>query len=298
MAIKTEWVTDSFGHVYEGTSLYKGKTPFQSMEIFKSETFGTLLFLDGKIQISESDENRYHQYLVSAPLLAHPNPRSVCVIGGGDCFSLEEAVKFPSLKRIFMVEIDKGVVDFCRAHYPAIKACLKDPRVDIVYEDARAYLEREKESFDVLVVDLTEPHGPSKMLYTYEFYQLCARRLNQGGILSIHTDNYFLFPDSFATIRKTLGAVFKNIATARVDMPCFGMGWTYRLASKQPIDLKRMEKNLTAMQKRRGMDYLTPSLYNGKPTGEELRVLASHGRVSTDRAPYDKFEKLSKKVTK
>jgi spermidine synthase len=298
MAIKTEWVTNTFGHVYEGTSLYKGKTPFQSMEIFKSDTFGTLLFLDGKIQISEGDENRYHQYLVSAPLLAHANPKSVCVIGGGDCFSLEEAVKFPGLKRILMVEIDKGVVDFCRAHYPAIKTCLKDTRVDIVYEDARAYLERETESFDVLVVDLTEPHGPSKMLYTYEFYQLCARRLNQGGILSIHTDNYFLFPDSFATIRKTLGAVFKNIATARVDMPCFGMGWTYRLASGTPIDLKRMEKNLKAMQKKRRLDHLTPSLYDGEPTGEELRVLAGHGRVSTDRAPYDKFERLSKKVTK
>ncbi len=300
MAIKTEWVTDSFGHVYQGSSLYRGKTPFQSMEIFRSETFGTLLFLDGKIQISEGDENRYHQYLVSAPLLAHANPRSVCVIGGGDCFSLEEAVKFPSLKRILMVEIDKGVVDFCRAHYPAIKQCLKDPRVEIVYEDARAYLERETESFDVLVVDLTEPHGPSKMLYTYEFYQLCARRLNQGGILSIHTDNYFLFPDSFATIRKTLGAVFKNIATARVDMPCFGMGWTYRLASKSPIDLKRMERNLKARQRggKGRLDHLTPSLYHAQPTGEELRVLARHGRVSTDRAPYDKFEKLGRKVTR
>jgi len=88
MAIKTEWVTDTFGHVYEGKSLYKGKTPFQSMEIFQSQTFGTLLFLDGKIQISEGDENRYHQYLVSAPLLAHKAPKSVYIIGGGDCFSI------------------------------------------------------------------------------------------------------------------------------------------------------------------------------------------------------------------
>src|ERR1019366_770853 len=100
------------------------------------------------------------------------------------------------------------------------------------------------------------------------------------------------------TIRKTLGSVFKNIATARVDMPCFGMGWTYRMASKGPIDLKRMERNLNAMQKKRQLDHLTPSLYAGKPTGEELRVLAKHGRVSTDRAPYDKFERLEKKVTR
>lgn len=299
MAVKTEWVTNTFGHVYQGRSLFKGRTPFQKMEIFASKTFGTLLFLDGKIQISEGDENRYHQYLVSAPLLAHAKPKSVCIIGGGDCFSIEEAVKFPSLSRILMVEIDKGVVDFCRRHYPEIRRCLKDRRVDIVYEDARAYLEREKEKFDVLVVDLTEPHGPSKMLYTREFYRLCRSRLNKGGLLSIHTDNYFLFPESFATIRKTLGSVFPHIATARVDMPCFGMGWTYRLASPSRVDLGRMARSLKALQaKRRKLDHLTPSLYHGQPTGEELNVLARHGRVSTDKKPFDKFARLAKYVTR
>ena len=137
MSIKTEWTTNTFGHVYKGKSLFRGKTPFQSVEIFKNQTYGTLLFLDGKIQISQGDENRYHQYLVSAPLLAHSNPKSICIIGGGDCFAIEEAVKFKSLKRILMVEIDKGVVDFCRKNYPEIRKCLKDPRVEIVYEDAR-----------------------------------------------------------------------------------------------------------------------------------------------------------------
>src|ERR1035438_4793533 len=91
MPVKTEWTTNTFGHAYKGRSLYKGKTPFQTMEIFQNETFGTLLFLDGKIQISRGDENRYHQYLVSAPLLAHKDPQSICIIGGGDCFAIEEA---------------------------------------------------------------------------------------------------------------------------------------------------------------------------------------------------------------
>lgn len=298
-AMKTEWVTNDFGHVYRGTSLYKGKTPFQSMEIFKSGTFGTLLFLDGKIQISEGDENRYHQYLVTAPVLAHGKAKSVCIIGGGDCFAIEEAVKIKGLKRIFMVEIDKGVVDFCRKHYPAIRKALADPRVDIVYQDARKWLEDNDERFDVLIVDLTEPHGPSKMLYTHEFYRLCASRMTPGGLLSIHTDNYFLFPESFATIRKTLGSVFPHVATARVDMPCFGMGWTYRMASLKPINLKNMEAGKKAME-RAGvkLDHFTPSLYKGEPTGEEQNVLAKHGRVSTDKKPFDKFEKLQAYVTK
>ncbi|HEV2354901.1 MAG TPA: fused MFS/spermidine synthase [Puia sp.] len=299
MAFKTEWTTDTFGHIYKGRSLYKGKTPFQSMEIFKDKTFGTMLFLDGKIQISNGDENRYHQYLVSAPLLAHRDPRSICVIGGGDCFAIEEAVKFKSLKRILMVEIDKGVVDFCRKNYPVIDRCLKDKRVEIIYKDARKWLEDHPETFDVLIIDLTEPHGPSKMLYTQEFYRLCKRRLKAKGLIAIHTDNYYLFPDSFATIYKTFHSVFPNILTARVDMPCFGMGWTYRMASSSPISLKMMEANIKKLKKQGvSFDYFTPSTYLVEPTQEELKVLKTRGRLSTDKRPFDKFEKMEKYVTR
>jgi len=294
MSIKTEWVTNTFGHVYRGRTLHKGRTPFQSMEIVENKTFGTLLFLDGKIQISDGDENRYHQYLVSAPLLAHRNPKSMLIIGGGDCFAIEEAVKFKSLKRILMVELDRGVVEFCRKHYPEIKKCLKDPRVEIKYQDARKWVEDNKETFDVLIVDLTEPHGPSKMLYTREFYQLCRKRLNPGGILSNHTDNYYLFPESFSTIQKTLKSVFPHMATARVDMPCYGMGWTYRLASANPISIKRMEKGAKRMK----LDHFSPSLFEGKPTGEEVNALKKYGRISTDKRPFDKFDKMEKYVTR
>lgn len=299
MPVKTEWTTNTFGHVYKGRSLYKGKTPFQSMEIFRDGTFGTMLFLDGKIQISHGDENRYHQYLVSAPLLAHKNPESICIVGGGDCFAIEEAVKFKSLKRILMLEIDKGVVDFCRRNYPAIEKCLKDKRVQIIYKDARKRLETSRESFDVLVIDLTEPHGPSKMLYTQEFYRLCKQRLNLKGIISIHTDNYYLFPESFATIYKTFHSVFPNILTARVDMPCFGMGWTYRIASASTISMKLMESNIARM-KRQGVtfDYFTPSTYLVKPTNEELKVIQKRGRISTDKKPFDKFAKMEKYITR
>ena len=274
MDTKTEWTTNTFGHVYKGRSLYRGKTRFQSMEIFANETYGTLLFLDGKVQISRGDENRYNQYLVS------------------------EAIKFKSLKRILMVEIDKGVVDFCRKHYPEIEKCLRDKRVEIIYQDARKWLEDNPDTFDVLIIDLTEPHGPSKMLYTREFYKLCKKRLKAVGLIAIHTDNYYLFPESFATIYKTFHSVFPHILTARVDMPCFGMGWTYRVASSVPISLKRMETNIQKMKKRGiTFDYFTPSTYRVQPTHEELKVLKKRGRVSTDQKPFDKFEKMKGYVT-
>ncbi len=297
MQRKTEWTTDQFGHIYGGKRLYHGKTKFQTMELFKNETFGTLLFLDGKIQISERDENKYHQYLVDAPLLAHKKPESICIVGGGDCYALEEAVKWGSLKRILMVEIDKGVVDFCIKYYPEIQKVVKDKRIEIIYQDARAYLENTAEKFDVMVIDLTEPHGPSKMLYTNEFYKICEKRMNKGGILSIHTDNFVLFPESFATIFKTVKSVFRNIFTARVDMPCFAMGWTYRMASNTPISYERILKSLKAMRKKGHVfEQFTPTSYLLEPTPEEDLIYRNFGRVSTDKKPFDKFEKLKKYV--
>jgi spermidine synthase len=296
---KTEWVNDHFGHTFLGRRLYQGRTPFQRMEIFRQSTFGTMLFLDGKIQISSRDEDRYHQYLVDAPLLAHADARSLCIVGGGDCFGLEEAVWHKSLKRILMVEIDKGVVDFCQRHYPVIRQVLKDPRIDIKYADARRWLEEHPETFDVLAIDLTEPHGPSQMLYTKEFYQLCRRRLNPGGILSIHTDNSTLFPESFATIYKTLSSVFPHLLTARVDMPCFAMGWTYRMASAAPLSVARLQAH-TARLARAGrvLTQFSPTTYLVEPTPEEEDILRRHGRISTDKKPFDKFEKMHHKVTR
>lgn len=296
---KTEWVTNDFGHVYTGEQLFKGRSKFQNMEIFKNHSLGTMLFLDGKIQISERDENRYHQYLVDAPLLAHTNPKSVGIIGGGDCFALEEAVKHKSLKRIVMLEIDKGVVDFCTEHYAPVKKARQDKRIEIIYTDARKWLEENTEKFDILIIDLTEPHGPSKMLYTQQFYKCCKKRLSASGILSIHTDNHSLFPEAYATIFKTVKSVFPHIMTARVDMPCFGMGWTYRIVSNQPLSYNRLARRTKAFAKQGHiLDQFTPTTYLAEPTPEELMIIKKYGRISTDSRPYDKFQKFDKKVTK
>ena len=292
-----EWVTEDFGHCYQGRRLDRGRTAFQVVELFRHETFGTLLFLDGKIQISSRDEDRYHQYLVAAPLLAHRAPRSLCIIGGGDCFGLEEAVKHPGLRRIRMFELDAGVVDFCRRHYPAVRRVLRDPRLELVYTDARARLAADPDTYDVIVLDLTEPSGPSTLLYTREFYRLCRRRLKPGGILSVHTDNPFLFPEAYATIYKTLRAVFPHLLTARVDMPSFGMGWTYRLAAVEPLDYGRLVRRTKRFLARGGsLDQFTPTTYLLEPTPRESRILATQGRISTDRRPFDKFAETHDKV--
>lgn len=296
---KNEWVNDDFGHHYLGETNYQGKSRFQKIEIFKNPTFGNMLFLDGKIQLSEKDENRYHQYLVAAPLLIHPKPKRVGIIGGGDCFALEEAVKHPNLQEIIMLELDDGVVNFCTRFFPKIKQARQDRRVQLHFTDARKWLSEHAVKFDVLIIDLTEPHGPSKMLYTKEFYQLCQSRLTSRGLVSIHSDNYALFPEAYATIYHTLHHVFPNILTAKVEMPCFGMEWTYRLASCGPLSIAGLIKRTKTFElQHQPLDQFTPTSYLVEPTGEEKKILKKYNKVSSDRQPYDKFEKLTGKVTR
>jgi spermidine synthase len=298
---QTEFVTSDFGHVYVPSRLlYKGNTGLQEIEIYETETFGRIMFLDGKIQVSSLDEERYHQYLVQGPLLACEEPKSIYIIGGGDGGAIEEAAKHPGIERIVMAEIDRMVIEKSKEFLPEIsRGAFDDPRLDLRCVDALKDLRDERERYDVIIVDLTEPHGPSKMLYTKEFYQLLASRLAVGGMVGLHTDNFDLFPESYGTIYNTLKSAFgENILTAHVGMPCFGMEWSYRIVSPHRIDLGRIEKNFQAVL-RRGiqLDYFHPSTYLAQPTARERAVLEKFNRVSTNAQPFDKFERAAAYVT-
>jgi spermidine synthase len=298
---QTEFVTADFAHVYvPAKTLYRGHTGLQDIEIYETETFGRILFLDGKIQLSYLDEERYHQYLVQGPLLAGANPKSIYIIGGGDGGAIEEAAKHKGIERIVMAEIDREVIERSKEFLPEIsRGAFDDPRLDLRCVDALKDLESEKNRYDVIIVDLTEPHGPSKMLYTREFYQLLSARLAPGGRIGLHTDNCDLFPDSYGTIYNTLRSVFgENILTAYVGMPCFGMSWSYRIASPERIDYKTLESNFeAAVAARMDLRSFHPSTYLVQPTGREREVIAQFNRVSTNADPYDKFEKAPGYIT-
>ena len=218
---RAEFVTADFGHVYvPARRLHRGHTGLQEIEIYETETFGRILFLDGKIQVSYLDEERYHQYLVQGPLLSCEHPKSIYIIGGGDGGAIEEAAKHRGLERIVMAEIDREVIERSKEFLPEVsRGAFDDPRLELRCVDALKDLEDESSRFDVIIVDLTEPHGPSKMLYTREFYRLLSARLAQGGRIGIHTDNFDLFPESYGTIYNTLRSVFgENILTAHVGL--------------------------------------------------------------------------------
>lgn len=219
-------------------SLVEVQTQFQHMEILETASYGKALVLDGRIQSSQADEFIYHEALVHPGLLAVDGPpASALVIGGGEGATLREILRCPSITRAVMVDIDAEVVELCKRHLPEMhRGAFADPRVEFRAEDARGYLERTGERFDLVVVDLVEPleAGPACLLFTREFYTLVRERLTPGGVMTMQagmTKIGELF--FFTAIHRTLREVFPVVAAYQTFVSCFGTPWGFILASRR-----------------------------------------------------------------
>ena len=137
--------------------LATSKSKFQTVDLVDLQTFGRVLLIDGLIQSSQSDEFVYHESLVHPALLAHPNPKSVYIGGGGEGSTAREVLRHKSVERCVMVDIDEDVVRFCRDHLPENSEAFKDPRLELIIDDAKAILEKSPTGFDVIIMDLDDP---------------------------------------------------------------------------------------------------------------------------------------------
>jgi spermidine synthase len=227
--------------------VHSDRTPFQSVDIVETEMFGRCLVLDGKIQSSERDEFIYHEALVHPVMLAHPNPKSVFIAGGGEGATLREVLQHKTVQHATMVDIDEKVVDICRRYLPSFhKNSFDDPRSKVVFTDARKYLEETTDRYDIVLIDLVEPleAGPAYLLYTKEFYQIVKSKLNAGGIMCVQSgasglanvENYF-------AIHHTLKTVFSIVRPYQSFVPTFVDLWGFNTASEtlDPAVLKAAE---------------------------------------------------------
>lgn len=163
--------------------IHRETTGHQDLIIFDTPSFGRVLALDGIIQTTEKDEFTYHEMLAHVPLLAHGRARRVLVIGGGDGGVLREVLQHP-IDSATLVEIDRHVIDLCLAHLPSLSnGAFDDPRTRLVIGDGLRFVQDINETFDVIIVDSTDPVGPGEILFSEAFYGACKNRLSAGGIL-------------------------------------------------------------------------------------------------------------------
>lgn len=217
--------------------LARVQSPYQSIEVFESASYGRVLVLDGAIQITEADEFIYQEMLAHVPLLAHGDARRVLIIGAGDGGVLRRVLQHRTVERAVMVEIDGEVIRLCREHLPGIGGdAWTDSRAEVVVGDGIAYVAAcGAAAFDVIIVDSTDPVGVGEALFTDAFYADCARVLSASGLVVNQCGVPFMQPDELRATSVRRAQSFPHVSAYVAAVPTYVGGlMTLGFAAKVP----------------------------------------------------------------
>jgi spermidine synthase len=212
--------------------LYDGISAFQHLQVLDTVPFRRMLVLDDATQTSEADEYIYHEMLVHVPMMAHPDPKRVLVIGGGDGGALRRVLEYPVTKAT-MVEIDGEVVRVSRDLLPEIAGdAFERPNAELIIGDGVKYLRETEEQFDVILVDSTDPVGPAVDLFGESFYRDARRALGDTGIIVTQSGSPLVMLDELQDAVALMRRVFPVVKTYLCNIPLYpGVLWSFTAAS-------------------------------------------------------------------
>ncbi|MHB1302988.1 MAG: polyamine aminopropyltransferase [Acidiphilium sp.] len=217
--------------------LARVRSDFQDIAIFESEFHGRVMTLDGIVQITESDEFVYQEMLAHVPLLAHGDAKSVLIIGAGDGGVLRRVLMHKSVQKAVMVEIDGEVIRLSKEFLPKIGGdAWADPRAEVIVGDGIDYVKRAKDaSFDVIIVDSTDPIGVGEVLFTDDFYANCARILTERGLIVNQCGVPFMQADELRETSARRLKFFPHVTAYVAAVPTYVGGFmTLGWAGKDP----------------------------------------------------------------
>lgn len=231
-------------------TLFDATSDFQHIAIVETAGLGRMLINDGDIMFSERDEFVYHEMIAHVPLFARPGAERVLIVGGGDGGTAREVLRHPSVSYCRLVEIDRMVVDACKAHIPQTAAALDDPRVEVAIEDGVAYVARTSDRYDLVIVDSCDPVGPSEPLFGAEFYTNVRRVLNDDGIVVSHAHSPFYDAEAQTSLLRVLGESFRRVDLYNYSNLTYPGGlWSFSFASRGnacpvgDLDPRRIEES-------------------------------------------------------
>jgi len=214
-------------------TLHREKSRYQDIAVLDTDEFGRTLVLDGIIQTTEKDEFIYHEMMAHVPLTAHPDPRRVLVVGGGDGGSVREVLKHPTVESVDLVELDERVIAVCREFLPSLSHSLQDSRVRVNIEDGVHYVKEHEGEYDVIIIDSTDPIGPSIGLFSLPFYSSCERALKDQGMMVAQSEPPFFQPGLVREIFNTVSSVFPVTRLFRATVPVYSCwDWSFTVGSK------------------------------------------------------------------
>lgn len=180
------------------------------------------------------DEFVYHEMVAHPILFTHPNPERVLVVGGGDGGVIREIMKHPKVKKAVLVDIDGKVIEYSKKYLPTIACELDNPRVEVIVNDGFMHIHDHKNTYDVIMVDSTEPVGPAANLFTRGFYQGIYEALKEDGIFVAQTDNPWFKAELIQTVNRDVKEVFPIVRVYGANIPTYPSGlWTFTIGSKK-----------------------------------------------------------------
>lgn len=222
-----------------GKVLFSGQSDFQKVEVFETDSrLGRVLTLDDLMMTTEGDEWHYHEMIVHVPMMHHPNPKTVLVIGGGDGGTVREVLKHDTVEKVVLCEIDGMVIDVCKKYLPTLSCELDNPKCEILVEDAIEYIKDKENMFDIILIDSTDPMGPGEGLFTDEFYTNVKCSLKKGGIIAAQSESPFTNQEEIRKMYTQLRRVFPIVSTYTSNMPTYPGGywaWAFCSETVQPL---------------------------------------------------------------
>ncbi|SDU15959.1 spermidine synthase [Desulfobacula phenolica] len=240
--------------------LYSNKSKFQQIDLYQTRNHGKMLVLDGIIQLTQSDEFAYQEMLAHVPLFAHPNPENVLVIGGGDGGVLREIARHACVKTIDFCEIDEEVIKVSKEFLPDMACGFDDPRVRVHIGDGNAYLREQKNKYDVIIVDSSDPIGPGEALFERPFYENLKAALRQNGIIATQGESFFMHKECVANLVKITKELFEVQAYSYILVPTYPGGNIGICLGSLGPQLKTPCRTMSdAIQKQ--LNYYTPKIH-------------------------------------
>ncbi len=275
MTTNSEWFTEFSSNNGIGvgikikTQLHHEKTPFQTITIYETALFGNLMVIDEVVMLTSRDNFLYHEMMSHPALFSHAAPKSVVIIGGGDCGTLREVLKHP-VSSVKQIEIDERVTRLAEHYFPELCASNHDKRAQLLFLDGIHWMQQAPAmSEDVIIVDSTDPIGPAVGLFNQKFYEQCHRVLAAEGILVQQSESPLLHQSILLQMRQAMEkAGFSHFLTLTFPQPVYPSGWmSATMASKRPLtDIRRDHTLFSSLN----TQYYTFPLHEGALTEPPL----------------------------
>jgi spermidine synthase len=238
--------------------LHYEKSPYQQISVVDTVAYGRMLVLDGTPQISTNDGFIYNEMISHIPIVTHPNPRKVAMIGGGDCGNARETMKYEGIEQIHVVEIDERVTEICRKWLTPANLYENDKRFKMIHRDGYEWIQEQKGNYDVLMIDRPDPVGPGKKLFNQDFYEYVFDALSDEGVVAFQSGSPFYNQLTLQRTVKNLRRLFPIVRTYLMSIPLYPCGiWSFTIASKKHDPLLADRSKL----KHKDTKYITPEIF-------------------------------------